>query len=536
MRYAIITSGHSGSTWLATALHRPVQGVVAFHEPLVHIVGPLLYSLEVAGERPDALARPRLLQTLAPYLEWAQHRQRQFEAVGEIHTELSGWWSQALEFLPQRRTMTVRHGIQVVHSWFQVRSSLPVDWNPGTRPIDLVVPPPGFENAPPERQLFAYLCVRWNEQVDLAKRLEPMEVYRLEDLTTDAAVLARLVRQSTGKELTPAECTAIQGVVINRKVMGDRSPENLFWNVWDEAKRDMFRCYCGPALERFGYSIPPQSSAPPRVDAPAQPPPPKAETGIGAFAPLWVFASNPSVFPVLVYGSDQRALLAADLLMRMGRANVYLAGERDDTWQVVPQGFQAMSIEPAAHLGTPGIFIADDAPSQALVERLSNSFPGAEIVTMLPMPLTAEQRERRWESGRSGPGEHHDALQRGSETAPVESSGLLTCGPFHVGDALAPDWCVTALHTDDEGLRLSLRSEKDGPLFLDLKANLHGQRSAFPVAEGGLHYRSTEIAYARIAPVCEAVARRARQALAGASLAQTLRRWRGLDDAAVVHS
>ncbi len=530
MRYAIITSGHSGSTWLRTALHRPAEGIAVFHEPIVHILGPLLYAIQAAGARPPMFPRRQTQKALGPYVEWARHRELQFEAVGEIHTELGEWWPQVRGFLPEKRTMTVRHGIQVVHSWFQLRERLPEEWNPSTRPMDEVVAPPGLENAPPGVRLFAYLCVRWSQQVELLELLGPMKVYRLEELTTDSAALRQLCRESTGKDLTPEECVAIQGVVINRKVMGDRSPENLFWNVWDDMKRELFSRYCGSALEHFGYSIPAKNRAPRNVDVGRAPARHNPEDPLGPFAPLWVFASNPSDFPVLVYGADHRTPLAAELLMQMGRPAVYLFHDREQTWRACPQGFQAVTIDQASQLCPGGIFIADDSPPRSEVDKLRALFPGAEIVNMLSLPLTAEQRQRRWDSERPGGGECvAPAAEQPQNLQDIERSGsseFLAFGPFQVGEHLTPDWRVVSLRAGEAGLQLCLCSDQEEPLYLDLKPDLQGQHSPFPVAEGGLHYRSTEIEFSRIAPVCEIVARCASDALAGDSLARVLQRWR----------
>jgi len=511
-RYAIITSGHSGSTWLANALHRPEQGFAAFHEPLVHIVGPLLYSIRDVDKQPPPFSQQWLLEALAPYVDWARHREQQFNVAGEIHTGLGAWAPHVCQFLPTKRSLVVRNGIQVVHSIsYSLLTTDPAEWNPGNRPYDEMVFPPGLESAPPKHRVFGYICVRWSEQVQLLEQLAPIKVYRLEDLTTADRVLAELFQESTGTTLTSRECAEIQSSVVNRKVFGDRSPENLFWNVWDDTQREIFQQVCASTLQRFGYSIPPKGSAPPTADLRPAQPRHEPETRLGPFAPLWVFSSNPLDFPILVYGADHRALLAAELLVKLGKRRVYLVHDLTRTWQSRPTGFEAMSMDQASSACPGGVFIADDAPTREQVEKLRRLFPEAEIVKMLSIELTAEQRQRRWDSGRS------------------ESAAPSAFGPFRVGEAITPDWRVEALQANQEGLHLALRSVKGEPLLLDLQPDLQGRRSPFPVAEGGLCYRSTDLEFPRIEPVCKLVARRVRDALAGHSLAGAIERWRDPD-------
>jgi len=508
MRYAIITSGHSGSTWLMTVLHRPKQGIAAFHEPITQIVGPLLYSAECCGMRPSELSDAWVREAFAPYVEWAGCREKQFVRVGEIHTALGSWWCRVGEILPARRVLVVRHGIQVVHSISQgMLTTDPLVWNPGKRPQDAIALPSDCEDLPPEDRAFAGVCARWSEQAELVDRLGPMDVFRLEDLTKDPGALEAFLVEYTGVVPASGECSGLQARVVNRKVFGDRSPENLFWNLWSSSKREIFRRLCTAALDRFGYRIPPKSAAPRIPDLHPARPKHQPENVPGPFAPVWVFSSNPLDSPVLVYGSDERALLAAELLVKLGKRDTYLIHDLRQTWRDCPEGFRTIPIEQASEIEPGGVFIADASPTSVQLEMLRELFSNGEIVKMLPVEMTAEQRQRRWESIGSGVVE------------------LLRFGPFRVGESISSGWRVATMQANRDGLRLCLRSGTEGALNVDVKSDLGGHPSPFPVAEGGIHYGSTSLDFSRVRPLCTVVARRFQEGLIGESVAETLARW-----------
>ena len=81
-------------------------------------------------------------------------------------------------------------------------------------------------------------------------------ILKLEDLTSGTETLSSLM-----ESLVPGSSKKIrnvQGIVnkdVNRKMPGDRSPENI-WSQWTDEKREDFLRICGDTMRDYDYPLP----------------------------------------------------------------------------------------------------------------------------------------------------------------------------------------------------------------------------------------------------------------------------------------
>ena len=507
-RFAVLTFGFSGSRWMATALSRPTQGMAAFHEPVMRLVGPSLRLESALYDSAAPLPRERALKLLEPYVDWMGHRSRQFAVLGEVHTDPLFFWREVPELLPERRLMLLRHGVPSVHS---MSHSLWFDGEPWDRQASQRWLPSRFRDRPERERIFAGVCAAWAKLPEHRHALGVHRVAKLEELTSQRESLAGVHAWLTGRSIDEDWSTEIRSTVVNKKTRGDDSPANLFWNVWSESMRGVFRELCGEAMAAFGYEIPPRSSAPaPDLrPAEAQNCPPKRVEGL---ASVWAFAGNPIPGPVVVCGVPEYALAAANLI---GRERALLLDDGEWTRRGRPEEFTCVEPRDFARLKGAGLYVADPNPSVEALTRLRNLMPGAEVVGMQPGTLTeAELAEL--------------AQQPAQGATKTQSEGLgnqvQALGPVRVKDLLGA-WTVAAIHLQPEMALLTLTSEgRQERLLLEVRASSE-HRTPFPVGEGGVYYRSTPMGFDLIAPAGRALAGRLRAQLGSRPFGEVLSRW-----------
>ena len=367
---------------------------------------------------------------LRPYLEWVRQRERRLEVFGEVHNRPLFFWQQVPELIPERRCMLVRNGIQTVHSMAMSLSGPATDSERAWAHREL---PPQYAGLPPEDRLFAAVCSAWGEMPELAVQLAGSEVVRLEDLTSGAEALAGLYQRLTGRQIEALWSEEIRRTVLNRKVPGDNSPANLYWNVWSERWRALFLELCARAQGSFGYRIPDREEAPAEPDLSPRttgqrPPPP-----LGPLSNGWIFWGQAQVPAVLVCGEPRYAALVASLIGES--ACVLDAGG----WQERTRAHgRFVRPEELPKCKPEGIYVAHPSPPMAEVEQLRQTFPEAELVTMLPWDLPDEALEKLQAAG---------SLRRrgrmGGEPGGTVRN-VTEFGPLRVGD-VAAEWRITQL-------------------------------------------------------------------------------------------
>ena len=83
-----------------------------------------------------------------------------------------------------------------------------------------------------------------------------VEVFRLEDLTTDASYLTGILEAlAPGCTDKVGDLHKIMSKNDDRDFTGDRSPEAI-WNQWSSQQREAFHRICGNAMELYGYKVP----------------------------------------------------------------------------------------------------------------------------------------------------------------------------------------------------------------------------------------------------------------------------------------
>lgn len=254
-------SGHCGTKWLATVLHRPEDRMACYHEQKAAMAN---------GQWHAALEHEfhhGVDEAYAAYFAFIDQQRALYDVVGD-----SGSWTMRLVPDVAARTPVdhvvylVRNGIQTVHSQFYQHAEISRSdflYTHFSRGYWELLGQPGG-GAWESYSDWEIWCFNWSINGPMPGRLQAelgedrCELFRLEDLVSDADRLLGLVRRlQPATTLTREDAERLQGTDVNRKVQGDRSPEAL-WAKWTDEQRAAFTRICGPAMERYGYAIPPR--------------------------------------------------------------------------------------------------------------------------------------------------------------------------------------------------------------------------------------------------------------------------------------
>jgi hypothetical protein len=492
-RFAVFSTGHAGSTWLLH-LFRDAAGIVTFHEPLRHTVSSRALQAEMA----DLESREKWIQ---PYRDWLRHRGEEHDVFGEVHTGHWEVWSTMKELAPANRCLVTRHPVQVVHS---ISRSIRASGERGPLPRYRERIPEDVRLCSTDEEIFADACLYCSAEAELLDALAPMPKYRLEDLTTRPALLQSFIRDRTGAETSLDACAAFARDVKNRKVQGDRSPENLFWNAWSDSERELFQRLGSVALSAFGYSLPPAASAPA-----AHEPPARAVDGLrkelGSLRSAWVFYSNPRPRVVLVYGAGARALVAAKLV---GHHTPVLVRSRSVELATEPTGFDVVSVEESPLVKAGGIFVVHPEADRSDVRRLQELNPNAEVV--IAEPPSASEHYANPEPSR------HD---RGTTI-------VRRYGPLRIGASVNDSWRIARLQAAHDLLLVQIADERGRTIGIQLKPGPLGQfRPPARVGDGYVEYRTTETPYEQFGTALDRLASELARSLGGHSVAEAMERW-----------
>jgi len=243
--------GHCGTRWITKVLNNPGQGVTFTHE-LKYRLGDwrILLPLE---EKHGINRRYR------PYWEQIRSLLRRNRFVGD-----SGSW--VTTRIPDvdrvikvdRIIYLLRNGIQQIHSWTPPWWCSPGDWwynGYVKRRWELLGRPFGSWA---EMSDWEKLCFWWWASVELTNwlrvRMGNVDVFRLEDLVQDVAVLSQLV-ESFDLRMSDEVMREWQKTDVNRKVKGDRGVTAI-WEKWSRRQRKAFLRICGCKMIELGYETP----------------------------------------------------------------------------------------------------------------------------------------------------------------------------------------------------------------------------------------------------------------------------------------
>lgn len=254
--FSLVTGiGHCGTKWLSTVLNHPDQGTICYHE-LSHTTSVREWERRQAFLHRQGVGRssiPRYWSRIEKDLLQYTHV---CDSMSWCPVE-AGKIAQAMD--ATRVIYLVRNGIQQLHSvaqksiWKQVGDDhflygpfLKRYWELAGKP-----------HQPWSRwSRWEKLCLWWGINDFMPKWIGDhfdgdVDVYRLEDLTTDVPLLSGLLK-SYGLEATDQQIKAYQKHDVNRKVQGDRRPETL-WKAWTGGEREAFKRICGEGMARYHY-------------------------------------------------------------------------------------------------------------------------------------------------------------------------------------------------------------------------------------------------------------------------------------------
>jgi len=516
-RYAVFSPGFSGSKWLATVLTRPDQGLVAFHEPVKHLVTPSLHGRPTFSDAAAPLRREALLEALAPYFAWIDRRSREVPVLGEIHTHPLFYWPMILDRVPESRLFLVRHGVQTVHGM-----AVDVAFRDG--PVERAWALRGLSSdrraGPVLERTFAGVCEAWAALPSLAAKITPGRVFRLEDLTANASALQDVHEHLTGRAIDPAWSTELRGRVVHKKTRGDNSPANLFWNVWTDSLRDIFVATCGEAMRELGYELPSRSDAPPPDLRPREPHY-QGPLPLGPLTNVWGFTEVQPPRDVLVLGQP-RYVRAAALLLGSDRAVLLDQGGLDTGDLAAP--FRRCSVESIEARQYAGVYVADPSPDPSAVDRLRALQPDAEIVAMQPGSLDDDDLATLSAAGPLGARRSVTGPAAAPEQRRPPDVTVTAFGPFRTGDAIS-GWVIDSLLAAPDKLTLTLSRDTNLQLTFDLCVKRGSHHTPFPVGDGAVYYRETPIGFQQVSAPARAIAKTVLQAIGDRSLADCFAGW-----------
>jgi len=253
--FSLVTGiGHCGTKWLSTVLNCPNQGVICYHE-LSHLTTVRQWQARQPYIRKNGVGKSSIFnywKRIGSDLEKYRHvcDSMSWCAIESAQVGVAG--------NATRIIYLVRDGIQQLHSvitkslWRQMPDDhylygpfLKAYWEIAGKPLKDWSRWTRHEK----------LCLWWATNEFMPEWIErnfwgDVDVYRLEDLITDTALLASLVK-SYG--LAIPNLKQLQSTDVNRKVEGDRSPGAL-WKKWTPQERENFKAICGKGMKKFGYS------------------------------------------------------------------------------------------------------------------------------------------------------------------------------------------------------------------------------------------------------------------------------------------
>lgn len=249
--WLVAGAGHCGTQWLSRVVDA-VPGWKGYHELRHSLVGMAWHNsagfpadVDIHSEYWDKMKEELQQDNILDSNSWAPFEIPLVNAIRHV----------------DRVIYLVRNGIQQLHSlknkshvWAkQPRDSYAYDvwlrqwWrvgNPGQ-----LWPRENYDRMTRFERLCVFIQAHTFAPDWLRAKGLPVEVYRLEDLTTDVDVLQQVAN-------LPAEVLrGWQRADINRKVDGDRTPATL-WNSWTEAERDTFLYLCTRAMRQYSYEVP----------------------------------------------------------------------------------------------------------------------------------------------------------------------------------------------------------------------------------------------------------------------------------------
>jgi hypothetical protein len=254
---------HAGSVWLANVLSAPESRVLFENERLTHWVHAkhwMEYLIRQVkhGLRADDPMFKEYFERVIGMLDW-------YSVYGDFNSWAPPFIPALCQVVPVSRIVGVmRHGIQQLYSlansyiWQRVTDEHPLVaghlhmlWETG-----------GSHGKPwEERTLWEKKCELWASTVYLFDWLGgptlglPMEVHRLETLTTDLDYLKCLMYSfARDRSIGDAWLRKMQRTDINRKVWVDRTPINL-WRRWKPEQQRAFNEICGDGMRRYGYDL-----------------------------------------------------------------------------------------------------------------------------------------------------------------------------------------------------------------------------------------------------------------------------------------
>lgn len=254
--------GHCGSKWLAKVLNRPQDGMICMHEGRVMAMEePWHVAFEKEWE--DGVDAPEFNGFWRHVKRSLQH----YDVVGDVNDWTPYIIPQVHQHQPISRIIyLVRNGIQTMRSMAHISSSWH-QFGEASWPIDNFLhrywhmigePGKGWEDRTRWEKFCVFWKLNWHMVSWLREQLPdvPVDVYRLEDLTSDVGVLRGLIESVIPKaEVSNADLERLQAKDVNRKVQGRRDTEYL-WGKWAQEQRDAFETVCGEEMRQFGYEIP----------------------------------------------------------------------------------------------------------------------------------------------------------------------------------------------------------------------------------------------------------------------------------------
>jgi len=246
---------HAGSVWFAWAFTSEEHGVKIENERL---------SGWFTGNWVDKV-QGMLVGDMRPFANYFIKVYEQLDCYN-VYCDFNSWAPVSVPAVAQatpvsRVIVIIRNGIQQLYSltsasymWTRVTDD---HWLVATY-LRHLWEVGGAEGKPwEERTLWEKKCEMWTSTIRLIDWMReqglPVEVYRLEDITTDMTVFRNLMHSfSPERELSDDVIREVQQTDIHRKVYIDRTPNNL-WRQWTAEQQAAFNELCGEGMRRYGY-------------------------------------------------------------------------------------------------------------------------------------------------------------------------------------------------------------------------------------------------------------------------------------------
>lgn len=246
---------HAGSVWFAWAFTSEQHGIKIENERL---------SGWFTGNWVDKV-QGMLTGDMRPFANYFDKVREQFDCYN-VYCDFNSWAPFSIPAVAQqvpvsRVIVIMRNGIQQLYSltsasymWTRVTDD---HWLVATY-LRHLWEVGGAKGKPWEqRTLWEKKCEMWASTIGLIDWMKkqglPVEIYRLEDLTTDVELFRRLMRSfSPIRQLSYYTIQKIQQMDIHRKVHIDRTPSNL-WQQWTVEQQTAFNEFCDEGMRRYGY-------------------------------------------------------------------------------------------------------------------------------------------------------------------------------------------------------------------------------------------------------------------------------------------